>query len=65
MNTEDSRTLTLENAILQYEKSMDEANIIAYNIAKNQLESSFDIEKSIGFMEYIQENNIKIQQNSS
>ena len=65
MNTESSRTLTLENAILQYEKSMDEANIIAYNIAKNQLESSFDIEKSIGFMEYIEENNIKIQQNSS
>ena len=65
MNTEDSRTLTLENAILQYEKSMDEANIIAYNIAKNQLESSFDIEKSIGFMEYIEENNIKIQENNS
>ena len=55
MNTEDSRTLTLENAILQYEKSMDEANIIAYNIAKNQLESSFDIEKSIGFLNYIKE----------
>ena len=40
MNTEASRTLTIENAILQYEKSMDEANIIAYNIAKNQLSSN-------------------------
>ena len=60
MNTEDSRTMTLEEAINQYEESMDEANIIAYNIAKKQLESSFDIEKSIGFLEFIQENNIKI-----
>ena len=60
MSTEHSRTMTLEEAINQYEESMDEANIIAYNIAKNQLESSFDIEKSIGFLEFIQENNIKI-----
>ena len=53
-------TITLEEAINQYENSMDEADNIAYNIAKNQLESSFDIEKSIGFLEFIQENNIKI-----
>ena len=60
-STETPATITLEEAIKQYEDSMDEANIIAYNIAKTQLESSFDIEKSIGFLEFIQENNIKIE----
>ena len=59
-STETYTTITLEEAINQYENSMNEADIIAYNIAKNQLESSFDIEKSIGFLEFIQENNIKI-----
>ena len=60
-STETPATITLEEAIKQYEDSMDEANIIAYNIAKTQLESSFDIEKSIGFLKFIQENNIKIE----
>jgi hypothetical protein len=35
--------------IQKYIISFNEMEIIAYNIAKNRLKSSFDIEKSIGF----------------
>lgn len=52
--------MTIENAIEKYEESMDEANKIAYDIAKKQLESSFDIEKSIGFQEFIKTQNIEL-----
>ena len=52
--------MDIQTAITQYEESMDEANKIAYEIAKKQLESSFDVEKSIGFQEFIKEKNIEI-----
>ena len=51
---------TIQEAIQKYEESMDEANKIAYEIAKKQLESSFDIEKSIGFQEFINKNEIEL-----
>ena len=35
-----------------YIKQMNPQERIAYNIAVKNLESSFDIEKSIGFIEY-------------
>ncbi len=35
-----------------YIKQMNPQEKIAYNIAVKNLESSFDIEKSIGFIEY-------------
>ena len=37
----------------EYISTMKPHEKIAYDIAVNQLESSFDIEKSIGFMEFI------------
>lgn len=52
--------MIVATAIQQYEESMDEANKTAYEIAKKQLESSFDIEKSIGFQEFIQSQNIEL-----
>lgn len=48
-------------AIEEYMKNMSDADKIAYNIAVKQLESSFDMVKSIGFMEYIHKNNIVIK----
>ena len=48
-------------AIKEYMKNMSDADKIAYNIAIKQLESSFDMVKSIGFMEYIHKNNIVIK----
>jgi hypothetical protein len=53
-------TMTQEKAIQYYEESMDEADKIAYQIAVKQLESSFDMTKSIGFLDFIQKQNIKI-----
>ena len=52
--------MIVATAIQQYEESMDVANKTAYEIAKKQLESSFDIEKSIGFQEFIQSQNIEL-----
>lgn len=54
-------TMTQEKAIQYYEESMDEADKIAYQIAVKQLESSFDMTKSIGFLDFIQKQNIKIE----
>lgn len=56
--------MTQGEAIQYYEENMDEANKIAYQIAIKQLESSFDMSKSIGFLEFIQEKHINIIQHT-
>ena len=50
-----------EQAIEEYMNNMSDADKIAYKIAVKQLESSFDMVKSIGFMDYINKNNIVIK----
>ena len=55
------RIMTEQEAIQFYEESMDEAHKNAYDIAVNQLESSFDMVKSIGFLDFIANHNIKIE----
>ena len=47
----------LEEKIKQYIDSLDEMEKKALNIAKTQLESSFEIEKSIGFLEFLKKIN--------
>ena len=42
----------VEEQIKEYIESFNEKEKIAYEIAKKQLESSFNIEKSIGFMKW-------------
>ena len=42
--------------IKKYIDSLDEKEKIAYNIAINHLESSFNIEKSIGFIKWLEKN---------
>ena len=51
-------------AIEEYMNNMSDADKIAYNIAVKQLESSFDMVKSIGFMDYINKNNIVIKKDN-
>ena len=41
------------NLINEYIKSLNTMELEALKIAKNQLQSSFDIEKSIGFLEFL------------
>ena len=42
--------------IKNYIDSLDEKEKIAYNIAINHLETSFNIEKSIGFIKWLEKN---------
>ena len=53
-------TITLENALEKYIKSLDEIEILVLNVAKKQLESSFELHKSIGFIKYLKNNSIII-----
>lgn len=41
-----------ENLVIEYINSLNDFEIQAMNIAKKMLESSFDIEKSIGFLDF-------------
>ena len=53
-----------EQAIEEYMNNMSDADKIAYKIAVKQLESSFDMVKSIGFMDYINKNKFVIKKNN-
>ncbi len=45
--------------LLQYTEQLTEIELIVLEIAKDQLESSFCLEKSIGFIEWRKNNNLK------
>ena len=49
---------TPKNTIQDYIDSFDELEKIAYEIAKEHLESSFDIVKSVGFLKWIKKNKV-------
>tara|TARA_B110000858_G_C17492238_1_gene332129 strand:- start:146 stop:307 length:162 start_codon:yes stop_codon:yes gene_type:complete len=50
---------TYSNEVIQaYIDSFDEFEKIAYEIAKEHLESSFDIIKSVGFLKWIKKNKV-------
>ena len=51
---------SMQEAVEMYKESMSPADKAAYEIAIRQLESSFDIEKCIGFMDFVKENDIEI-----
>ena len=44
--------------IIQYINSLNEIQKLALKIAKEDLGSSFNIEKSIGFLNWIKKNNV-------
>ena len=54
------KQVSKEIAFKMYEESMTQADKVAYDIAKKQLESSFDLEKSIGFNDFLKRENIEI-----
>ncbi len=49
-----------EKQIEEYLKGLTEKEEIAYNIAKDMLGTSFDIEKSTGFLKWVKEKNIEL-----
>lgn len=56
----ESSKLDLVQAIENYISSLNEMEQLTLEVAKRQLESSFEIHKSIGFLEYVKANNINI-----
>jgi len=55
-----SSSIKSSSMISQYIQQLSEIEKIAFQIAKNHLGSSFNIEKSIGFIEWKKNNNIII-----
>lgn len=53
--------MDIETAIQTYINTFDESEKIAFKIAVDNLESSFDIVKSIGFKQFIKKNEIIIK----
>ena len=51
----------MKEVINEYIEQLTNSEKIAFNIAKKNLESSFDIEKSIGFLNFIKEKNYIIK----
>jgi rubrerythrin len=51
-NTMENTSENLEKLISEYINHLDEFEKIALEVAKEQLESSFSIEKSIGFLKW-------------
>ena len=51
-NTMENISENLEKLISEYINQLDEFEKIALEVAKEQLESSFSIEKSIGFLKW-------------
>lgn len=52
--------MLLSDALDKYLNTLCEIDLIALEVAKRQLESSFEIHKSIGFLKYLRDNNIQI-----
>ena len=53
--------LTIQEAIQLYIDNLDDIEKLTLEVAKRQLESSFEINKSIGFINYLKDNNITIK----
>ena len=51
---------SLDELLNLYIESMNDYERIAYEIAKKNLESSYDMEKSIGFLKFIKKHNYSI-----
>ena len=51
-NTMENTSENLEKLFSEYINQLDELEKIALEVAKEQLESSFSIEKSIGFLKW-------------
>jgi hypothetical protein len=56
-NTMENTSENLEKLFSEYINQLDELEKIALEVAKEQLESSFSIEKSIGFLKWKENKN--------
>ena len=52
--------MLLSDALEKYVNTLCDIDRIALEVAKRQLESSFEIHKSIGFLKYLRDNKVQI-----
>tara|TARA_B110001450_G_scaffold212172_1_gene204065 strand:- start:341 stop:550 length:210 start_codon:yes stop_codon:yes gene_type:complete len=52
----------MDELVKLYLENMDKFERVAYEIAKENLESSYDIEKSIGFLEFVKNSNFSVSE---
>lgn len=50
----------MDKIINDYIKTLTPLELKGFHIAKDHLKDSFDIKKSIGFLKYLKDNNIKL-----
>jgi hypothetical protein len=55
---EDTKVNSIETMVEEYMKIWTEKERIAYNIAKSHLQSSFQLEKSNGFLQWKKQQNM-------
>jgi hypothetical protein len=53
-------SLSIDDVVLQYISTLNAIELEILELARAQLESSFDIEKSIGFLNYLKKNDIRV-----
>jgi hypothetical protein len=53
---------TLEEYIQEYIESLDETEKLVLEIAKDHLESSFCIERSVGFVKWLKDNSKTLEE---
>ena len=54
----DTKVNSIETMVEEYMKTWTEKERIAYNIAKSHLQSSFQLEKSNGFLQWKKQQNM-------
>ena len=53
-------SLSMDDVVLRYISTLNVIELEILELARVQLESSFDIEKSIGFLNYLKKNDIRV-----
>lgn len=61
-SSSDKNRKKIDELVQLYLENMNAFERVAYEIAKENLESSYDIEKSIGFLEFVKNNNYLVSE---
>ena len=61
-SSSDKNRKKIDELVQLYLENMNAYERVAYEIAKENLESSYDIETSIGFLEFVKNNNYLISE---
>ncbi len=65
MKQQENQNMDTNELVQRYIAQLSPTEKIAYEIAVEKLESSFDIEKSIGFLEFVKDQSVVSSSSSS